>query len=417
MANKHHHRTRACIRRQARNRGLAEDLAVIHGDFADYLRARGYAPFSVDFYERHLVRMACWLRAYQRGPALHELTRQAIPRLLAKALPHCCPKTKRKYYRAVVHWLRFKGRYSEPIDRPWVPWLNDYLQFLQTHRGVGQSTLEANETNAKAFMEHQFGARRANWSQVKPADIWSFARHRIRGVKPITGKHRLGCVRRFLRFVHLKGACMPQLAAAIPRIAVYGGGSRRPEVLTQQQRRRLLASFRRTTLEGKRDYAMTLCMLDLGLRGGEVIGLRLQDIDWRTGRLTVRVTKTGRGRQLPLPAHVLEALGDYVRVGRPQNFPSDHVFLRHFRRRGYPVSRGVLQGVVRLAYRRCAFPPGWAGTHRLRHTFASRLYQSGVDMKPIADLLGHQHLDSTNIYTQVDMRALRQVAQRWPWQV
>ena len=71
--------------------------------------------------------------------------------------------------------------------------------------------------------------------------------------------------------------------------------------------------------------------------------------------------------------------------------------------------------MVRLAYRHCGFPPGWSGTHRLRHTFASRLHQHGVDMKPIADLLGHRRLDSTNIYTQVDLEALRRMAKPWPW--
>jgi integrase len=160
---------------------------------------------------------------------------------------------------------------------------------------------------------------------------------------------------------------------------------------------------------------MILCMLDLGLRGGEVIGLRLPDVDWKARRLNVRVTKTGRGRQLPLPAHLLEALQDYISTGRPQNASFDHVFLRHPRRRGYPLSRSVLKAMVRWAYNHCGFPSTRSGTHRLRHTFAYRLHQRGVDMKPIADLLGHRRLDSTNLYTQVDLKALRQLARHWPW--
>ena len=123
------------------------------------------------------------------------------------------------YRKAVFHWLRFKGRYAEPVSRPWASWLTDYLQFLRTHQGVSQSTLDLNEANTKAFMEWQFGAGQADWSRLKPTDIWSFARHYVRGVTPVTGKSRLGYVRRFLRFVHLKGACGPELAAAIPKVA------------------------------------------------------------------------------------------------------------------------------------------------------------------------------------------------------
>jgi site-specific recombinase XerD len=322
--------------------------------------------------------------------------------------------TRINYRKALFHWLRFKGRHSEPVARAWAPWLTDYLQFLRTHQGVSQSTVDLSEANAKAFLEWQFGAGRANWSRVRPADIWTFSRRQVRGVTPTTGKSRLGYVRRFLSFVHLRGACGPELASAIPKVAVYGGAPR-PEVLSEAQRRQLLNSFRRTTPEGKRNYAMTLCMLDLGLRAGEVVGVRLSDIDWQARRLDIRVTKTGRGRQLPLPTHILEALRDYIQSGRPQNAPFEDVFLRHPRRRGYPLSRHALKAMVYLAYRRCGFPPTWSGTHRLRHTFASRLHRRGLDMKPIADLLGHRRLDSTNLYTQVDPEALRPLARPWPW--
>jgi site-specific recombinase XerD len=415
MADQRIYRTGSVQGRHS-SKGLADDLAIMHGDFADYLRSRHYAPRTVEHYKRHMVRVACWLRDHPRYPALEELTRPIVARLLAHVLPHGSLETRMNYRKAMFHWLRFRGRYARPIARPWAPWLSDYLQFLRTHQGVSQSTLDLNRDNAVAFMEWQFGNDRAKWSRVQPADIWRFARHYVRGVKPTTAKSRLGYVRRFLSFVHLRGACGPQLAAAIPKIA-QSGGPPRPQVLTPQQRDKLLACFVRSTPEGQRNYAMTLCMVDLGLRAGEVIGLRLPDIDWQGHRLTIRVTKTGRGRQLPLPRHVMEALRHYIKDGRPQNGLDDHLFLRHPRRGGYPLSRSALKGIIGQAYRHCGFPPGWWGTHRLRHTFASRLHQRGVDLKPIADLLGHRQLDSTNIYTQVDIEALRRLAKPWPWRV
>lgn len=402
------------VRSRLPSNGLADDLAIIRGDLANYLRTRRYAASTVDHYQRYLVRVACWLRDHPRYPDLEELTRPIVARLLTHVLPHRSLETRMNYRKAVFHWLRFRGRHARPIARPWAAWLGDYLEFLRTHQGVSQSTLDLNRDNAAAFMEWQFGKSRANWARLQPTDIWRFARHHVRGVRLTTGKSRLGYVRRFLSFVHLRGACGPQLAAAIPKIALDGGPPR-PQVLTPQQRTELLACFVRSTPEGRRNYAMTLCMLDLGLRAGEVIGLRLPDIDWPARRLTIRVTKTGRGRQLPLPRQVLEALRHYIKDGRPQNGPDDHVFLRHPRRYGYPLSRSALKAMVGQAYRHCGFPPSWWGTHRLRHTFASRLHQRGVDLKPIADLLGHRQLDSTNLYTQVDLAALRRLAKPWPW--
>lgn len=414
MAKRHFRRSKPRTELRPTGKRSAQAVAIFAGDFADYLRSLHYAPFTVEHCRLRLMRVAEWLREHPKQPALSELTRPMIPRLLAQLLPGRSLETRMNYRKAVFHWLRFKGRYSTPVTHPWAPWLSDYLQFLRNHQGVGRATLELNEASAKAFMEWRFGSGRADWSRVQPTDMWRFARHYIRGFKPATSKSRLGYLRRFLSYVHLRGACGPELAAAIPKVAVCRA-SPRPEVLSPAQRRKLLAFFPRTTPEGKRNYAMILCMLDLGLRAGEVIRLRLQDIDWKTHRLNIQFTKTGRGRQLPLPKLIRKALQDYVRTGRPQNSSFDQVFLRHPRRLGYPLSRGVLKAMVRGAYRHCGFPSSWSGTHRLRHTFASRLHQRGVDMKPIADLLGHRRLDSTNIYTQVDLKALRQLARPWPW--
>jgi integrase/recombinase XerD len=355
MANRRSDCKKPRIGGRSPGKGSAKDVTVICGNFADYLRARNYAPFTVEHCQRHLMRIADWLREHPNQPALNELTRRMVPRLLAQVLLGRSPETRMNYRKAVLHWLRFAGRYSGPVTRPWAPWPSDYLQFLSRHQGVGQATRELNEASAKAFMEWQFGTARANWSRVQPTDIWRFASRYVRGVKPITGKSRLGYVRRFLDFVHLRGACGPELAVAIPKVAVCRAAPR-PEVLSQSQRRKLLAFFRQTTPEGKRNYAMILCMFDLGLRGGEVIGLRLPDVDWKARRLNVRVTETGRGRQLPLPTRLLEALQDYIRTGRPQNASFDHVFLRHPRRRGYPLSRSVLKAMVRWAYSHCGFP-------------------------------------------------------------
>ncbi len=414
MANTRLHRSPPCTESRSLGKKSEEDLTVIRGEFVDYLRDRHYAPLTVDRCQCCLARVADWLREHPKQPALNELTRPIVPRLLVRVLPGRSLETRMNYRKAVFHWLRFRGRHSGLVTRPWAPWLSDYLQFLRTHRGVGRATLELSEAGAKAFMEGQFGTGRADWSRVRPSNIWRFAGRYVRGVKPVTGKSRLGYVRRFLNFVHLRGGCGPELAAAVPKVAV-GRAAPRPEVLSPAQRRKLLAFFRRTTAEGKRNYAMILCMLDLGLRAGEVIGLRLQDIDWKARRLNVQFTKTGRGRQLPLPTDVQKALWDYIRTGRPQNSSFDHVFLRHPRRRGYPLSRSALKAMVHRAYSHCGFPSSWSGTHRLRHTFASRLHQCGVDLKPIADLLGHRRFDSTIIYTQVDLKALRQVARPWPW--
>ena len=191
------------------------------------------------------------------------------------------------------------------------------------------------------------------------------------------------------------------------------GQDHRCATLSEDQRQKLLHAFERTRPVGRRDYAMTVCMLDLGLRATEVARLQLDDIDWTAGRMVVPKTKTDRGRELPIPHHVLAALRQYTREGRPRG-GTTQLFLRHGRRSGQPLTRGQIKQTLQCAYRRCGFPRAWSGTHRLRHTFATRLYGEHVEPKTVADLPGHRHLDTTNIYVHLGPNALRSIAQPWP---
>jgi site-specific recombinase XerD len=75
-----------------------------------------------------------------------------------------------------------------------------------------------------------------------------------------------------------------------------------------------------------------------------------------------------------------------------------------------------LRQMIRRVYRRCGFPARWTGVHRLRHSFATRLFRHGADPKQIADLLGHRGLGSTDTYVQADLTALRTLVRPWPFQ-
>ena len=403
--------TPADLRPQSPHR--ADEIAAINGGFTDYLRGRGFAAITVEQCRRHLLRVSQWLRESRRHRSLDALARRGISRLLRDFIPDRSAETAFNYRKALRHWLRFRGTFSKPgRTGAWEPWVADYVEFLQRHRGVGPATIEHAERSVRAFLSWKFGRGKADWRTVKATDIWRFAERMARGVSRIYAKARLGHLRRFLRFVQLQGACSGDVIAAVPSIAVFGQ-SPRPAILSDLQSRTLLASFSRTRPEGRRDYAMTVCMLELGLRGAEVIGLRLHDIDWRRHRLKVPATKTGRGRELPLPPRLLLALRRYVHNGRPTT-GTDHVFVRHPRRVGQPLSRAAIKSMVRAAYVRCGFPASWFGTHRLRHTFVSRLVRRGADIKPLADLLGHRRFNSTNHYAHVDTEALRPLSQPWP---
>jgi site-specific recombinase XerD len=154
-------------------------------------------------------------------------------------------------------------------------------------------------------------------------------------------------------------------------------------------------------------------MAELGLRVGDVARLALDDIDWREGMVRVPNHKRGRPYQLPLPRRLGQALADYLVKGRPSS-QRQAVFLCHAHPRGTPVTAGALKRAVQRAWQRSGLDKRFSGTHVLRHSVATRMKQEGVSLKFIADVLGHDSVQTTTLYAQVDLPVLRKVAQPWP---
>ena len=154
-------------------------------------------------------------------------------------------------------------------------------------------------------------------------------------------------------------------------------------------------------------------MLNLGLRSGEVAFLELTDIDWRRSIIRLRCNKNRMSRELPLMHRCGNALADYLQWGRPESL-SQKVFVRHSTPSGYDLSSENVRGAMRRAYKRAGLPQEWTGTHILRHTAATRMFNNGASLKEIADVLGHQSIDTTIIYTKVNTVAMKTVCQAWP---
>ena len=180
---------------------FAEDVALIRGGFADYLRDLGFSAFTIEHYLRRLVRVAHWLREHPRRLPLSKLTRRAVSNLLKDCLEGRSFETVINYRKTLFHWLRFQARHEKPAKMAlWQSWVEEYVEFLKTHRGVGSTTIEHSVANAQAFLRWQFGREHADWSQVHASDIWAFAQHRSTGVKPIFAKARLGHLRKIPKF-------------------------------------------------------------------------------------------------------------------------------------------------------------------------------------------------------------------------
>ena len=389
------------------SRRLKADLDLIAGGFRAYLGQRPTADFTVARYCRFLRQVAKYLAL--RGHRATRLRRQDVARVMRGCLPGWKASSRRTRQSGLLQWLRFLGRLREPVPcARWQRWLDAYERFLRVDRGLADCTRTAALRVLRHYLSWQFRARPLRWSRVKAEHLRRYVVLRCRVLSPKSVNDTVSILRQFLRFMHLRGECSPALVHAVPTVADFAH-QHLPEVLDAGRRRKLLAAFDRRSEQGRRDYTIAVCLVDLGLRAVELSRLRIADIDWHRRSISVPAAKASRGRQLPLPAHVAEALRTYLRH-RPQT-DTAHVFVGQSLLRGRPLSTWAIAAVMDRAYRRCGFR-GWHGTHRLRHSFATRLYARGATTKEIADLLGHRLVATTDHYTQTD--DLRVLVRPWP---
>jgi site-specific recombinase XerD len=310
--------------------------------------------------------------------------------------------------------LRAAGQLSLPAAaecKHIVTELGEFTHFLAEVRGLSPSTQQCRLRHIRAFLRDRFPTGPIRLESLEATQVSRFVMTYATHWTPSSKKALGNSLRSYFRYKTLRGERTAHLVAAIPRIAQWRMASL-PKWLSAEEVKRLLSAFDRDTATGRRDYAITRCFVDLGLRTTEIARLQLEDLAWHEGTVRIR-GKSRRVDFLPLPHSTGQAIVEYLRRGRPAT-PDRGVFVRHRPPLGKPVTADIIRGAVRRAAHRCGLEPCFHGPHILRHTVAKRLLQGGSTIKQIADVLRHRCLDTTGIYAKVDVAALARVALAWP---
>jgi len=233
----------------------------------------------------------------------------------------------------------------------------------------------------------------------------------LAGYQVKTVEQKLCAVRSFLRFASADGLVDAAMLDAVPAVR-SSKQVRVPSVWDPGDVARILDAVDRGNPCGKRDYAIILLVTRLGLRGVDVKRLEFADFDWPGNRLSVVQAKTGHRVQLPLLKEVGWAVIDYIRHGRPV-CDCPQVFLRHLAPIG-PFSdqdhlHQILVKHARVAHVRVS-EQRRHGMHSLRHTLATRLMEDGTPVEQIADILGHQSVQSAGVYLKSSLGLLAKCA-------
>jgi integrase/recombinase XerD len=285
-----------------------------------------------------------------------------------------------------------------------------YLDFLRKHRGVAAKTVSKRAFQLTLFTGHLERAGISTWQEMQPAALRTFLVTQLTDRGPGTRRSYASTLRGFLRWAFLQGLLERDLAAAAASVRQYRLAGI-PDLLTDDEVAAVLRAVDRGTALGRRDYAIMLLAARFGMRPGDIRRLSLDHIDWRGQQIALPQAKTGRSLVLPLLPEVSDALIAYLRQGRP---PADcrNVFVRHLAPYEPLGPNNNLATIVQGAFRRAGLGPrdGRKGLYLFRHALASRLLGAGSSIKTIGDVLGHARLDSTLIYTKVDLAHLKTVA-------
>jgi integrase/recombinase XerD len=383
--------------------------------FAQSLSQQGYAR---RYLRRHLMLAACfsqWLKRRQVRSCC--ITSEHSSRYLR------CRHRQRQAHpgdsASLSHLIAFlRDRRALPAEkistRPLTPaqrCTQAYEQYLRHDRALAKATIINYVPFIRDFLNDRFGAGQAKLSCLSAAEVVRFVQSRAPRLHVKRAKLMTTALRSFFQYARLRGAVKLDLAAAVPIVANWSMSSI-PRAIAPDQTQKLLASIDRHSAVGRRDYAILLLLARLGLRSGEVASLELDDVDWSAGHLSVR-GKGGRRTEMPLPAEVGAAIAAYLRQGRPHS-PSRRIFLRiKAPIRGFQGASGV-GSIVRHRLKRARITAPTYGAHQFRHGLASQMLRQGASLAEIGALLGHQHPDTTRIYTKIDLKALHTLAQPWP---
>jgi integrase/recombinase XerD len=317
-------------------------------------------------------------------------------------------RTRRRFVSLATDWLTFLGRLRLAQDpaAQFADVLADFGSSLEQERGLSSVSVRTWSGCVRRFLVWYVTVNRP-LSEISIEDIEAYfaVKRSLWERKTIAGY--ANALRAFFRYASQRGWVSSKISESIlkPRIFQQEGLPKAPEWNFVQQ---LLEGTKTDRPVDIRDRAILLLFTVYGFRSGEVLQLRLGDLDWAAETITLVRTKPRKIQRYPLTHDVGEAIIRYLREVRPRS-SCQELFLT-MRPPFRPLTRSGFWDMTQARYVKLGVTAGPRGPHTLRHACAGHLLAEGFTLKQIGDHLGHRNPQSTLIYAKVDLTALREVA-------
>jgi site-specific recombinase XerD len=393
----------------------AHDLSPWVAEFIRHLSETGHTLLTVSSYDCLARHLGHWLALAKIAVAdIDESVIDSFARHRCR-----CPGGRRKTLlsdkymgrvRRFIEFLRERGivrREATSAVPALDPRVVQFQDWLRQHRGIAENTIDQRGRLIMRLLP-VLGCRPRSWdAHLVRAAVIAEAKRMSRG----HAKLMITALRGYLRFLSARDLCRAGLEHAVPTIPEWRL-STLPRYIDAAQVERLIETCDLNTPTGLRDRAILLLLARLGLRAGDIVSLRLDDIDWRQATLSVR-GKSRRETRLPLPQDAGDAVLAYLERVRPRVAGDRAFFMLNAPIRPLTSSSAVAY-IVRSAIRKAGIDPPITGTRLLRHSAATTMLRGGATLDMVGAVLRHRSLDMTAHYAKVDVRMLQQIAQPWP---
>jgi integrase/recombinase XerD len=361
--------------------------------FVRYAAKKGKAFLSDSLARSYLLDNYGWDMNYSAAPSAHITSQLRAIRILTFYEESGC----------------IPGRPSRTKEPP-ACLKNHYDLYISecTSRGLSDATVAGRSTDVCSLLVHARSKDLVGVAEIDQEfldEYLSICSGKMPGAMPRV----LSSLRCFLRSMFLNGVIQNDLSLFIPPASRY---PTKPvqKLWTREEVNALLGCVDRSDSKGKRDYAIILLMARYGMRVGDILNLKLTDIDWGSMAIRFRQEKTSVVNTLPILDDVGWALADWITNARPKQANTTHVFTRltapycGMQSLDSVFSKHMtLAGISRSDY-------GKAGPHSLRHALASNMLAGQVPLPVITAVLGHSTSTSTTVYLHSDIEGLRQCA-------
>jgi len=285
-----------------------------------------------------------------------------------------------------------------------IDWLDRFHRFLEEEKNLSSSTVKSYTSDVKDFLKFLFSQKEDLKKVGYPTVREYLGLLQKKERRKSTLARRVASLRSFFHFLYLKG-----YLRSFPLSGMRGPkrGRKIPIYLEEEEVQSLLSAAKGEDFVRLRDRAILELLYATGMRAAELVNLEVEDLDF--GSETVKVRGKGsKERIIPVGSYAVKALTTYLSIRKEKVKPEvKALFINRFGGRLSDRSlRKKMNQYLELANIQKA-----AGPHILRHSFATHLLNRGADIRSIQELLGHERLSTTQVYTHLNTRRLKKIYQ------